>query len=397
MKITPNVKNLTPDPIRKWITKHKELGTKNMFTIGVPDLISTEVLETFTNAIVKENKRRDVSYPSINGDVELRKNIIRMENNFGTNLSENDMDHLFVTIGASHALHCIFSLLKRDTDVLVNTPYWGTISNIIAYNGLNLVPVRFFEGGKFIEENANAAITKNTTTIFINIPSNPVGSVIPKPAMSDFVDWALSKDLHIIEDSPYKYMIYDKEKTPYTSPSSISEEANQNTTLIGTFSKILKPDIRLGFMRVASSIIQECNDLSPMPTSFYFRSLGAGAPRAIQAGVNAIISKDPGLDFLKPVIEGYKKKMGMLVSYLEGIGCTIPEKSDAGFFVLPRAPEGESGEEFVLRMVKEHNMGFIPGTSFGGLLDGFEWIKQHFRASVGGGLTVEALEKILGS
>lgn len=390
------IKLLKTDPIRGWIARHKELGVEHMFTIGVPDPLPRDVLTIFSAAVQAENDRCDNSYPPLEGDPALLNSIIQMENNFGVELDDGDLERLFVTMGASQALCSVFSLFADGSDILVNTPHWGTAINIITFAGLNTVPVRFFEGGKFIEENANIALTDKTQAVFFNIPSNPVGSVVPKQAIAAMVDWALSHDLQIIEDSPYKYLSHNLCGNPAASPINIGDEASQNTTLIGTFSKTIKPDIRVGFMRIAPKILDECQAFNQMRAAYYFRGLGAGVPRSMQAGVNAIISKDPKLEFLQPIVEGYAEKAGIMAGYLEGIGCTFPEKPDAGFFLFPKAPEGEGGEDFVLRMAKENSIGFIPGTSFGGQFKGFEWVADHFRASVGGGWTAEKIREVLG-
>jgi aminotransferase len=391
MELTPNLDGIVPDPIRYWVKVCRDAGAEHMFTIGVPDKLPKETLEVYARAQYQQEMQGLPGYPPFVGLPELKNSIVEVEGNFGAELTQEDVDGMYVTVGASQALVFAFSLYKPGSEILVNTPAWGTIHNMIAHSGNRGVATSLFEDGKFNHENAEAALTDKTQAVYVNYPANPTGALVAEKQLKELANWAVSNKLHIISDEPYKYVIFDRKKTPYTSPVSFAGDINEKVSLVSSFSKIIKPDVRLGFIRVAPEAL--CgHEMVP----FYFRNLSAGASRGIQAGINALISQDPKLDFLKPLVEGYKAKSELARKYLTEWGCEFPYTPAGTYMLFPTTPDGTDAEEWVRKTASEKKCGFIPGTSFGGKFPGFEHLAKHFRMGIGGGMPIEKLEEILG-
>ena len=394
IELSENIGRISPDPVRSWITTLKGLGAVNMFTIGEPDPIPKDILEVYAKAEYENDASGKTSYPPVAGEENLIKNIIRMEGNFNTKLTEEDAQRIYVTIGASQALQFIFSVFKTGSEILVMTPCWGTIHNLISHCGNFGVPVKFFEDGRFIKENAEKALSKRTQAAYINFPSNPGCEIMPEKAVKDFSSWCAGKNLQIISDEPYKYLIYDSRKTPYYSPANMDVEVNGRVNVTSSFSKIIKPDIRLGYIRVSPSIVEA--DKSKRLV-YYFRNLSAGASRGVQAGVNAVLERDIKLEFLKPVVRNYSEKAKLLEGYFTRMGCELKNKPAGAYMMFPKTPKGEDGEDFVKRMAKDYKTAFLPGTSFGGSFKGFEEYKKHFRVGFGAGLTKQKITEVMDS
>ncbi|MFH1055539.1 MAG: pyridoxal phosphate-dependent aminotransferase [Candidatus Altiarchaeota archaeon] len=390
LKLTENLDGIVPDPVRYWVKVAKDAGAVNNFTIGVPDPIPKDVIEFYAKIQYESEAKGVTSYPPFDGEENLKKAIIRMEPNFGAELTDEDVDRLYVMVGASQALQFVFSLFPAGGEVLVNTPCWGTIHNMAAHSGVKGVPVSLFKGGKFIEENAAKALTKKTRAVYVNYPVNPTGEIVPEAGLRDMCGWAASNNLQIISDEPYKYSIYDMEKTPYTSPVSFASDIKRKVSLISSFSKIVKPDIRLGFIRVSPEILE-----SHAMVGYYLRNLSAGAPRGVQAGITALVERDPKLKFLRPIVEGYRLKSELIQKYLLEWGSKLPYKPAAAYMLFPTTPDGSDGDDFVRRMIKEEKTSFVPGSSFGGNFKGFEHLKKHFRIGFGGGMTKEKITEVM--
>ncbi len=391
MKLTDNLDGIIPDPIRYWVGVAKDAGAVNMFTIGVPDKMPEDALKVYAEAVHRQESKNATGYPPFVGENAMREAILKMEPKFGAELTEEDFHRLYVTVGASQALQFMFSLFPAGSEILVNTPAWGTIHNMVAHSGNKGVPAAFFTDGEFVHENAEAALTKKTRAVYVNFPANPTASMVPVKELEEMCGWAVSNNLEIISDEPYKYIIFDRNKTPYESPVSFSDDISGHVSLVSSFSKIVKPDIRLGFIRVSPAVLD-----SHKMVAFYFRNLSAGASRGIQAGVTALIEKDPTLPFLEEVIEGYKTKSELVQKVLGEWGCDFPYQPTGTYMVFPTTPDDGDSEEFVKKMAAERKTGFIPGTSFGGSFKGFEHLRKHFRMGFGAGMTVEKLEEALG-
>ncbi len=390
MELTKNLEGISPDPIRHWVKVAKDAGAVNMMTIGVPDKMPQHILETYAKAVYEQELKGTTGYPPFDGEEGLKKKIIEMEPYFGAKLTAEDVNRIYVTVGASQALTFIFSIFNPGSEILVNTPCWGTIYNMVAHSGNVGVPTSLFEGGRFIEENAQNALTGKSRAVYVNFPANPTGELIGESELKKMCGWAVANNLQIITDEPYKYIIFDSKKTPYVSPVSMEAEISDNVCLVSSFSKIIKPDIRLGFIRMSPEILA-----SHKMVGYYFRNLSAGASAGVQSGVTKIISEDPKLSFLKSVVEGYKKKNEVVVKRLIEWGCELPYKPAGTYMVFPTTPDGSDSEEFVRKMASEKKTGFIPGTSFGGKFKGFEHLQKHFRVGFGGGTSLEKVTQIM--
>lgn len=274
MELTPNLEGIEPDPIRYWVKVCKDAGAVNMFTIGVPDPIPEESLEIYCKAVYEQEKKAATGYPPFVGEEKLKENILNMEGYFGAKLKEDDAARMYVTVGASQALQFVFSLYKPGSEVMVSTPAWGTIHNMLAHSGNKGVPAALFKDGKFVVEEAEKALSDKTQAVYINYPNNPTGEVVGEAQLREMCGWAVSNNLQIISDEPYKYVIFDRKKTPYTSPVSFGDDINNKVSLISSFSKVVKPDVRLGYIRVAPELLS-----AHEMVGFYFRNLSAGASR----------------------------------------------------------------------------------------------------------------------
>jgi aspartate/methionine/tyrosine aminotransferase len=391
LRLSRHLGYITPDPIRHWIAVDREFGAQHMFTIGEPDPIPKEILQVYAQAVYEEELSGKVSYPPVKGEDILRKAIIGMERNFNVAYTDDDFERIHMTVGGSQALQFVFSVFERGSEVIASMPCWGTIFNMMAHSGVKGVPAELFKDGAFIKENAGKALSKKTQAVYINFPTNPSGLVPPEKAVRELAAWAVANDLQIISDAPYKYLIYDTAKTPYVSPLNFNEDAGRKTTEISSFSKVIKPDIRLGYTRLAPDIAEHADAKQLV---YFFRNLSAGSSRSTQIGMAAVLKKDPHLSFLKPLVQGYQEKARLLGEYLGRMGCVIPEQPDGGYFLFSKTPDGMDGEAFVREAASKHKLGFIPGSSFGGNFRGFRHLRRYFRAGFGGGWTTDKIKTV---
>ena len=390
MELTKNLDGIVPDPVRYWVKVAKDAQATNNFTIGVPDPIPKDALEVYAKAAYEQDMKGATAYPPFDGDENLKKSIITMEANFGAKMTEDDLSRIYVTIGASQALQFVFSLFPAGHEVLVNTPCWGTIHNMLAHSGVKGVPVAFFEEGRFIPENAKKARSDKTEALYINFPANPTGEIAPEAELKKICSWAAAEGIQIIADEPYKYLIFERKKTPYQSPISFGADIAPKVNLISSFSKIIKPDIRLGYIRLSPEILA-----AHKMVGFYFRNLSAGASASVQAGVNALVQKDPQLKFLRPIVDGYKAKSELMQKYVGEWGCELPYKPSGTYMMFPTTPDGSDADEWVRKTANERKTAFIPGSSFGATFKGFEHLNKHFRIGFGGGMTKEKITEIM--
>ncbi|NJK80957.1 MAG: PLP-dependent aminotransferase family protein [Chloroflexaceae bacterium] len=168
---------------------------------------------------------------------------------------------IFVTAGVSHAIDLLCTLYTRPGDVaLVQAPVYHLALKILRDHGLTLVPVASDEHG--LQPDALEAALHTLAqdgqhaTLLYTIPTfaNPTGSVLSAERRAAVVDIAVKYGLLVLEDDVYYDLWYD---TPPPPPLAAYPHEGRVVRL-GSFSKIVAPGLRLGWLQADPTIVQRC-------------------------------------------------------------------------------------------------------------------------------------------
>jgi GntR family transcriptional regulator/MocR family aminotransferase len=159
------------------------------------------------------------------------------------------LDQLLITTGAAQAFSLLTSLLLTpNSRVIVEDPITNEVQTIYTRSGATLVPVPVDTHGiqtDLLPTNERAAFVVVT-------PSHqyPLGSILPIQRRIALINFARATDCYLVEDD------YDSEFR-YSGPpvSSLQGLDPERVIYIGTFSKILSPALRIGYMILPSALI----------------------------------------------------------------------------------------------------------------------------------------------
>ncbi len=154
---------------------------------------------------------------------------------------------VFVTAGATHALHVIaLTLALRGGAIAAEDPCHSGMIRTIRGVGLGVVPVEADEAGMRTEFLPSIQAIAAYVT-----PSHqfPLGGVLPASRRSELVRWARERDAYSIEDD------YDAEFR-YSGPpiAPLWSLDPERTVYVGTFSKTLFPALRIGYALVPRAL-----------------------------------------------------------------------------------------------------------------------------------------------
>ncbi|EOH76828.1 PLP-dependent aminotransferase family protein [Enterococcus malodoratus] len=247
-----NAKDLLIATAQNKQVKQKKLHKERIdFKTGVP------ALEHFPRKIWSKHYRDvcenifppELGYTVTSGVYELREAIAQYL--YQTRGVVCDLDQLIVTSGATQGLSIAAHLLKNTRKkVLMENPTHRGLREVILAAGCSITDIPVDIQGICTE-----LIQKEKESSFIyTTPSHqyPLGSILPIKRRLELVRYAEQNDCFLVEDD------YDSEFRYEGRPISTLYELNPERVIyLGSFSKVLAPSIRLGFMILPKSLLDK--------------------------------------------------------------------------------------------------------------------------------------------
>jgi GntR family transcriptional regulator / MocR family aminotransferase len=163
-----------------------------------------------------------------------------------------DASQIFICAGAQRAMDLITRVLVDPEDeIAFEDPGYLGARNIFAAQGAKLLPLRVDESGIDVTQLKSKSSAK-TRFVYVS-PSHqfPTGVLLSLPRRLELLAWANEQNAFVIEDD------YDSEYRYGGRPVPALQGLDQDERVIyvGTFSKVLFPSLRLGFMVLPKSLV----------------------------------------------------------------------------------------------------------------------------------------------
>jgi len=304
--------------------------------------LSDEVLKTNGKAILQYGATE--GYPSF---VESLTQYVR-------NMLKCDIQAVLPVTGSTQAMDLLCkALIDPGDDVLIENPsFLGNMQCIKLYQA-NLVPVESDAEGMIIED-LEEKIKKYHPKLLYTIPTfqNPTGKTLPEDRRKKIAELANEYRMVVAEDDPYRDLRYSG--TPVASIKSF--DPNGWVVFLGSFSKIISPGLRVGYIAGHPEIIRKCT-VGKQSTDVHTSNLN-------QAIVDQFIRRNLLPDHIRNICAEYGPKMKYMLSKLAEIpGDLRYTKPQGGLFIWAELPEHMNAKE-LLNMAIEKKVAFVPGTHF---------------------------------
>ncbi|MDE3841131.1 GntR family transcriptional regulator (plasmid) [Bacillus methanolicus] len=225
------------------------------FRSGIPalDMFPRHIWGQIAKRVCIETPHSVFGYGYPEGRIELRHILSRyLKRTRGVHCYP---DQLVITSGATQALSLIAKLLLSPGDeVMIEDPITHEIQTIFSSTGAMLHPIPVDEHGMKTD-----LIPPNKKPRFIFVtPSHqfPLGGTLPIQRRIQLIQFARKVDCFIVEDD------YDSEFRYQGAPINSLQGLDPDRVIyIGTFSKILSPALRLGYLVLPLSLTKRCKDL----------------------------------------------------------------------------------------------------------------------------------------
>lgn len=356
--------------IRNRIMKLRAAGaTVHQFEGGEPYMNTPDYVKEAMVEALRENKTR---YAPSSGVAELRAAIsdkLRSKNNIPAQASD-----VIVMNGGMQGLFGAFqSVVNPGDEVLVFSPYWTPIKDLIAHCEAKavLVPTSTARADGFEKTLAHYA-TNHSRAIYYNTPQNPSGVVLTPNEARAVARFAQERDLIVIADEAYEDLVYDGEHCSIASLEGMFER----TVTVFTLSKsYAMTGWRLGYTVAAEPW------MTGLKKTTLYSSNGVSTPTQ-WAALAAFTTKS---DMLETNRVAYLKRRDLLLAGLNELGL-VCEKPAGAFYAFPDVSRiSKDSREAAEILLDRAQVATVPGVVFG------EHGESHLRFSFSTSIeTIEA-------
>ncbi len=209
------------------------------------ELFPNEELSIIARDILKDNPVAALQYGISEGSIPLREKILEMMKE-RENI-EATLDEITIVTGGQQAIEITSKILLNEGDsVIVEAPSFVGALNAMRSYGANLVGVPMEEDGINLEIlKEKIKTTPNLKYIYV-IPNfqNPTGITMSLEKRKALLEIAKENKIFILEDNPYGELTFNDEKLPTIK----SMDKDGVVIYCGSFSKILAPGLRVGYV-----------------------------------------------------------------------------------------------------------------------------------------------------
>lgn len=333
------------------------------FGIGQPgfDLLPLDLMRRAAAARFAEGDTELLNYGYEQGDGRFRRALADfLSAEYGAPVGP---EQLMITAGASQALSLICTLFTRPGDtVFVEEPsYFLALRMMQEDFGLKAVPIPTDEQGLRIDA-LEEALTHHRPAFVYTIPAfqNPTGHTLSADRRKRLPALARQHDFRIVADEVYQMLHYRATPPP---PLAVLP-GNERVLSIGSFSKILAPGLRLGWIQARPEVVQRFVTCGLVDS-------GGGLNHFTSNLVRVALEEGWQRDYLETLRSIYRRRIEAMDAALhEHVGEVARwQKPDGGyFFWLEMAAKTDTSA--LLPAAQKAQVGFLPGvrcSSIGGL------------------------------
>lgn len=356
-RFADSVRNLNPSAIRE-ILKYAADPEVVSLSAGnpAPEAFPVDEIRAISDKILAEHPIDALQYSTTEGYGPLRKHLLQYmgkKHHVG-----RDFDDILITSGAQQSMELVAKALCNSGDVVIceQPSFVGSLNSFRSLGG-KLVGVPMEEDGMDMNALEEALKANPNAKMIYTIPNfqNPSGITMSMAKRQKLYALAKQYQVLVVEDNPYGDLRFAGEHVP--AVKSLDEEGC--VMYVGSFSKVLAPGIRVGYVIAPKTLLQKmivCKQGEDVHT-------GIWAQMICEAYMT-------GCDYeahLADLQKIYKHKADLMISLIEEhlvpAGITY-HPIQGGLFIWCELPAGADMREFCTLAVKDHKVAVVPGNAF---------------------------------
>lgn len=317
-----------------------------------PRLFPVEELSQAALRVLKSSGKEALQYSSTEGFLPLREYVA------GTLLRRRGFkaspDEILITNGSQQGLDLIGKAYVDPGDpVIMESPtYLSAIQAFELYEP-KFLGVTMHDDGPDLDQLAQHLNRRKAKLVYC-IPNfqNPSGLCYSAGKRQAVADLVRAAGILLVEDDPYRELRFEGDDLP-----SIHRYDDQEAILVGTFSKMLSPGLRMGWLYACEDVIRKlvvAKQATDLCSSDF-----------MQRWLYEILTNYDLDGHLAELCRAYRRQRDQMLEALrtlfpEEIRFTVPQ---GGMFIWVTLPEGVSSEK-LLAAALANGVVFAPGRSF---------------------------------
>jgi aminotransferase len=337
--------------IRRMVNLAAELDDVIHLSIGQPDLPAPKhIVEATADAL----HAGQTGYTMDAGLPELLEALAEYYG--GRNGHPISPENVIVTTGATEAIYlALTATAAPGREFIVPDPAFMLYAPLIRMNGGVVHPIRtrVEDNHQLDPQEVIDAIGPNTYAIVLNSPSNPTGALYPRETIEAIVEEAAYRGVYVISDEVYDHLVYDG--LEYPSVLGCCSDLD-HVMVISSFSKTFSmPGFRVGWLIGSQGAIKKLRRYHMFTTTVANTPCQWGGVAALRGGH----------DFVEHMRAEYARRRDRLVELIDRTPHLETYRPQGAFYIFPSLPEGISGSNVAMRLLRETGVCTIPGDTFG--------------------------------
>ena len=328
--------------------------------LPAPEFFPIERIRQATDTVLAERGQEAMQYSSTEGMPELRQLIARR---LSVGKLQVSPDNILITSGSQQAVDMLARIFLNEGDkVIVEDPtYVGMMTSWRPFH-LNFLAVPTDGDGMIVDQ--LEPLLKQNPKLMYAIPTfqNPQGTTLTHERRTQLAQLLVKYNVPFVEDDPYGELRYSGDPVP--SVMQMDAEARGSTKIdgsviyCGTFSKILTPGLRIGWVVAADVVIDklvQVKQATDLHTSTFNQFVSYEVARDDEFLAEHIVQ----------LREVYRQRRDLMMQTMEAafpqeVTWTRPE---GGLFLMVTMPDYLNARD-VLEQALTHNVAFVPCDDF---------------------------------
>jgi len=329
------------------------------FAGGLPaaELFPIPKVKAAVDAVLQSLGGKSLQYGETEGVPELREWVAH---HFSRNGVQITAENVLITTGAQQALDLVGRVFLDETDraVVENPTYLALLSAWRPYVG-EFLAVPSDEHGMQVDALPNL-LEKDPKLVYIT-PNfqNPQGTTLTRERREKLVGLLRDHPVALLEDNPYGELRYDGEALPHLLEiqSAKSGGIPDHVMYSGTFSKVLMPGLRVGWVIAAPEVIDKLG-MAKQAADLHTSTI-------CQYAALELLRRGFLEEFVPVLCKSYGQRRDLMLNALEKhfSGKAKWNRPEGGMFLLVTFPP-EVDTMKILPRALEQNVAYVPGEEF---------------------------------